>query len=164
MRSCRQEHFPGSGSRSRVIPEATAVVAGADGCPVPPGGIGELLISSPTTTPGYWNGPGDLTPMPDGVFHSGDLVRECEPGILEYVGRTKDIIIRGGSNISPGEIEDALTRHPCVLDAGVAGLPDPDLGQRVGALVVLADSSSRPLADDIRAWLGEQLTLRAESV
>jgi long-chain acyl-CoA synthetase len=145
------------GPYTRVIPEATVRIVAADGRTAARGTVGEMLVSSPTTTPGYWNGPSDLTPMPDGVFHSGDLVREREPGVLEYVGRAKDIIVRGGSNISPSEIEQALRSHPAVLDAGVAGLPDPALGQRVGALVVLTPGISRSSLQDIRSWLGERL-------
>ena len=77
------------------------------------------------------------------------------PGLLEYVGRAKDLIVRGGSNISPSEVEVALRSHP---DAGVAGFADPVLGERVGALVGLADdASTAPRVDDIIAWLGARL-------
>jgi acyl-CoA synthetase (AMP-forming)/AMP-acid ligase II len=141
----------------RVIPEATVQIVQADGRTAARGAMGEMLISSPTTTPGYWNGPGDCIRLPDGMFHSGDLVREREPGLLEYLGRAKDIIVRAGANISPSEVEEALRSHPGVVDAGVAGLPDPALGQRVGALVVLAAGPSRPSIRDVRSWLSDQL-------
>jgi long-chain acyl-CoA synthetase len=145
------------GPYMRIIPEAAVRIVEADGRTAARGSAGEMLISSPTTAPGYWNGPDDYTPMPDGVFHSGDLVREREPGLLEYLGRGKDIIVRGGANISPSEVEEALRSYPGVVDAGVAGVPDPALGQRVGALVVLAAGTPRPSIPDVRRWLSERL-------
>lgn len=114
----------------RVLPEAMVRIVG-----------GELVIRSPTTSPGYWESETDITPMPADGFHSGDLVREVGPGLFRYVGRKKDLIIRGGSNISPSEVEDALRVHPDVIDAGVAGVADAEWGQRVGALVVLRESA-----------------------
>lgn len=141
----------------RPIPEARVRVVDTDGQPAARGAAGEMLISSPTTTPGYWSGPGSYIAMPDGAFHTGDLVRELEPGLLEYLGRAKDIIVSGGANISPHEIEQALRSHPGVLDAGAAGLPDPILGQRIGALVVLTAEASQPSVHDLTTWLGERL-------
>jgi long-chain acyl-CoA synthetase len=141
----------------RIIPEATVRIVDADSRDVVPGGTGEMLIGSPTTSPGYWNGPEDRTPIPDGIFATGDLVREREPGVLEYLGRAKDLIIRGGSNISPREVEEALRGHPDVVDAGVAGLPDPVLGQRVGALLVLGDDAARRPVREIIDWLAERI-------
>jgi acyl-CoA synthetase (AMP-forming)/AMP-acid ligase II len=92
------------------------------------------------------------------VFRTGDLARELSPGLLQYVGRAKDLIIRGGSNISPQEVEEVLRAHPHVIDAGVAGYPDDLLGQRVGALLVLADRPSPvPSAEEIRAWAVQRL-------
>lgn len=130
------------GPYMRVIPEARVQVVDEYGAPVRAGQTGEFLVSSPTTSPGYWQSETETTAFSDGVFHSGDLVRQRGPGVLEYVGRVKDIIIRGGSNIAPGEVEEALRRHPEVLDAAVVGVPDPDLGQRVGALLVMAQGAT----------------------
>jgi long-chain acyl-CoA synthetase len=149
---------PESGPYVRMLPAADVRIVTADGRPAAPGEPGELLVSSPTTTPGYWTGPGDPTPLPEGVFRTGDLVRTAaEPGVLEYLGRAKDLIVRAGSNISPHEIEQVLRGHPGVLDAGAAGLPDPELGQRVGVLVVLAPGPSGPPIGELADWLGERL-------
>lgn len=145
------------GSCVRVIPEATVRIVDGGGRAVAPGEMGEMLVSSPTTSPGYWHGPGRYLSMPDGVFQSGDLVRAREPGLLEYLGRAKDVIVSGGANVSPSEVEETLCSHPDVADAGVAGLPDPILGQRVGALVVLTDDASGHTVRHIRGWLGDRL-------
>ena len=104
-----------AGPYMRLVPEARVNVMGPGGRNVIRGEVGELLTSSPTTTPGYWQSAADHTPLPDGVFHSGDLVRELSPGLLQYMGRKKDLIIRGGSNISPQEVEEVLHAHPDVV-------------------------------------------------
>ena len=142
----------------KVIPGARAEVIRPDGQKADRGEVGELLTSSPTTSPGYWRGAADYTPLPGGVFRTGDLVRELSPGLLQYMGRVKDLIVRGGSNISPQEVEDVLRAHPDVVDAGVAGYPDDVLGQRVGALITLADRTpSAPSAEEIRNWASQKL-------
>lgn len=147
-----------TGPYLRLIPDAHAEITAADGRPVAPGETGEMVTRSPTTSPGYWDGPRDHTLTPEGGFRSGDLVREVGPGVLQYMGRKKDLIVRGGSNVSPGEVEEALRAHPDVLDAAVAGYEDGLLGQRVGALLVVAGRPRHAvLAADIRAWAGEHL-------
>ncbi|HEY4017452.1 MAG TPA: class I adenylate-forming enzyme family protein [Pseudonocardiaceae bacterium] len=136
----------GTGPFMRVIDEASVRIQDAEGRAVHGDEPGELVVSSPTTSPGYWDDDGHITPFPKGVFHSGDLVREVSPGLLRFVGRRNDLIIRGGSNISPTEVEDALRTEPEVADAAVAGLPTERLGQRVGAVLVLI---SGPHPDDV---------------
>jgi acyl-CoA synthetase (AMP-forming)/AMP-acid ligase II len=79
-------------------------------------------------------------------------------GLLQYMGRMKDLIIREGSNIPRQEVEDVLRAHPDLIGAGVAGYPDDALGQRVGVLIVLADrASSVPPTEEIRSWAGQRL-------
>jgi acyl-CoA synthetase (AMP-forming)/AMP-acid ligase II len=147
-----------TGPYIKVIPQARAEVVRPDGRTADRGEIGELVTSSPTTIPGYWQDAGGYTPMPGGVFRTGDLARELSPGLLEFMGRAKDLIIRGGSNISPQEVEEVLRAHPGVTDAGVAGYPDDVLGQRVGALVALDGRTSPvPSAEEIRSWAVQQL-------
>lgn len=147
-----------TGPYIRVIPQARARVVQPDGRKADRGEVGELVTSSPTTTPGYWQGAADHTPLPDGVCRTGDLARELSPGLFEFVGRKKDLIIRGGSNVSPQHVEEVLRAHPDIIDAGVAGYPDDMLGQRVGALIVLADGTS-PVrsAEEIRDWARQRL-------
>jgi long-chain acyl-CoA synthetase len=126
------------GAFSRMVPEVEARVVDEAGDRVADGETGELWLKSASTTPGYWEGPGIITRLPDGFFRTGDIVRMTGEDEFEYIARGKDIILRGGSNISPIEVEEVLRTCPFVIDAAVAGIPDPVLGQRVGAVLVLA--------------------------
>jgi acyl-CoA synthetase (AMP-forming)/AMP-acid ligase II len=126
--------------------------------PVPPGEVGELVLRGPNVTIGYWAGPGLIEDAPkDGWFYTGDLMRQDDQGNLWFVSRKKHLIIRGGSNISPVEVEQALISHPAVGDAAVLGVPDPELGQRVAGFVQLASSAQGVNLNEIRAHVAEQL-------
>jgi acyl-CoA synthetase (AMP-forming)/AMP-acid ligase II len=126
--------------------------------PVPRGEVGELVVRGPHVTIGYWAGPGRIKDAPmKGWFHTGDLMRQDEKGDLWFVSRKKHLIIRGGSNISPIEVERVLTAHPAVRDAAVVGVLDPDLGQRVAGLVQLADSAQGVGLNEILAFATERL-------
>jgi len=119
---------------------AEACLVDGAGAPVPPGEIGELLVRGPNVSIGYWVGPDVIKDAPrDGWWCSGDLMRQDEKGDLWFVSRKKDLIIRGGSNISPIEVERVLAAHPAVDDAAVVGMPDDVLGQRVVGVVQLKD-------------------------
>ena len=123
-----------------------------EGRDVPRGEVGEFLVRGPYVTVGYWVGPDRVDDATrDGWYHSGDLMRRGEGDELWFVGRKKDIIIRGGSNISPVEVERVLMSHPLVRDAAVFGMPDPVLGQRVVAVVQLSsDAGDAAFADILR--------------
>ena len=109
-------------------------------------------------TVGYWVGPGRVDDATrDGWYHSGDLMRRGEGDELWFVGRKKDIIIRGGSNISPAEVERVLLSHPLVRDAAVFGVPDPVLGQRVAAVVQLSSGAGDAALDAILSDAKQQL-------
>jgi long-chain acyl-CoA synthetase len=126
--------------------------------PVPRGEVGELVVCGPHVTIGYWAGPGQMKDAPKGGwFHTGDLMRQDAKGDLWFVSRKKHLIIRGGSNISPVEIERVLMAHPAVHDAAVVGVPDPELGQRVAGFVQLADSAQSVDLDEILAFVTERL-------
>jgi acyl-CoA synthetase (AMP-forming)/AMP-acid ligase II len=126
--------------------------------PVPPGEVGELVLRGPNVTIGYWAGPGLIEDAPkDGWFYTGDLMRQDDQGNLWFVSRKKHLIIRGGSNISPVEVEQALISHPAVGDAAVVGVPDPELGQRVAGFVQLASSAQGVNLNEINAHVAEQL-------
>jgi long-chain acyl-CoA synthetase len=126
--------------------------------PVPRGEVGELVVRGPHVTIGYWAGSGQIKDAPkEGWFHTGDLMRQDEKGDLWFVSRKKHLIIRGGSNISPVEIERVLIAHPAVRDAGVVGVPDPDLGQRVAGFVQLADGAQSVDVNEILAFAAERL-------
>jgi long-chain acyl-CoA synthetase len=108
------------------------------GADVPRGEVGEIVARSKAMMSGYWRDPeATAEAMRDGWIHTGDLAREDADGYYWFAGRKKDIIVRGGSNIAPAEVEEALTTHPAVLAAGVVGAPDPVWGQAVWAFVAL---------------------------
>jgi long-chain acyl-CoA synthetase len=113
-----------------------------DGNEVPPGEAGEIVVHSGAVTLGYWNDPENTKlALRGGGMHTGDLAWRDDDGFLWFAGRSKDIIIRGGSNISPGEVEDVLYAHPAVYEAGVVGVPCADMGQRVRAYVTLKSNA-----------------------
>jgi len=100
--------------------------------------VGELQVMSAANTVGYWDDPAATTAtFADGWLRTGDLVRCDADGYYWFEGRAKQIIVRGGSNISPQEVEDALYHHPAVLEAGVIGIPDAEFGEKVMAYVAL---------------------------
>jgi long-chain acyl-CoA synthetase len=127
------------GPVTRIAPGAQIRLVDDEGRDVPRGEVGEFLVRGPYVTVGYWVAPDRIDDATrDGWYHSGDLMRQGEGDELWFVGRKKDIIIRGGSNISPVEVERVLLSHPLVRDAAVFGIPDPVLGQRVAAVVQLS--------------------------
>jgi long-chain acyl-CoA synthetase len=130
---------------------------GPDGRDVPPGEIGEIAIRGHNVMKGYWGRPADTAEaIPDGWFRSGDLARVDEDGYLFIVDRKKDLIIRGGYNVYPREIEEVLYEHPAVEEAAVVGVPDASLGEEVGAAVVLRPGIAAT-ADDIREFVRAQV-------
>ncbi len=146
------------GPVSRIVEAAGVRLVDDDGVDVARGEVGELLISGPNLTIGYWVGPGRVDGVaPDGWFHTGDLMRQGEGDDLWFVARKKDLIIRGGSNISPLEVERVLLEHPAVRDAAVVGIPDTALGQRVAAVVQLRRGTPRAVLDDILVRARSQL-------
>jgi long-chain acyl-CoA synthetase len=146
------------GPVSRIVPGAQVRLVDDNQVPVPRGEVGELVVRGPHVTIGYWAAPGRITDAPkEGWFHTGDLMRLDETGDLWFVSRKKQLIIRGGSKISPVEIERVLMAHPAVRDAAVVGVPDADLGQRVVGFVQLADSAQSVDLDGILAFATERL-------
>jgi long-chain acyl-CoA synthetase len=121
------------------------------------GEVGEIAIRGHNVMKGYWRQP-DATAeaIPDGWFRSGDLARSDEDGYLFIVDRRKDMIIRGGYNVYPREIEEVLYEHPAVAEAGVIGVPDPALGEEVGAAVVLKPGFTTS-AEEIREYVKAQV-------
>ena len=126
------------GTVGRPVPEMGIRVVDAGGEDLPAGEVGEILTCGPSVTIGYYNNPevNRESFTPDGWFHTGDQGSFDEKGNLRIVGRTKEMIIRGGANIHPREIEEVLYQHPRVLDAAIVGIPDHRLGERVCACIV----------------------------
>jgi fatty-acyl-CoA synthase len=109
-----------------------------DGREVPVGEVGEICVRGPLVMAGYWNKPEETArALRHGWLYTGDLARSDEDGFLYIVDRSKDMIISGGFNVYPREIEDVLTAHPAVAAAAVIGVPDEKWGEAVKAVVVL---------------------------
>ena len=125
------------------------------GAPVAPGEIGLIEVKGPNVFEGYWNMPEKTAAefRPDGFFITGDLGTIQEDGYLRIVGRDKDLVISGGYNVYPKEVEEAIDALPGVLESAVIGLPHPDLGEAVTAIVV--PKSGTLDADEIRAALSD---------
>ncbi|WP_407155112.1 class I adenylate-forming enzyme family protein [Bradyrhizobium sp. STM 3557] len=132
------------GQVMRVVPGAQVRIVDDAGNDVADGEVGEMLIAGDNLFVGYWNDDkATAAALRDGWYHTGDLVRRGEGDEIWFVARKKDIIIRGGTNISPIEIEEAIiAAHPAVAQAAVVGLPDEVLGQRVFAFATLAGTAA----------------------
>jgi long-chain acyl-CoA synthetase len=129
-----------------------------EGNEVPRGEVGEIVIRGHNVMKGYWNRP-DATSeaiTEDGWFRTGDMARVDEDGYFFIVDRKKDMIIRGGYNVYPREIEEVLYEHPAVQEAAVVGVPDAALGEEVAAAVTLKQGESLDAAE-LRAWVKEQV-------
>jgi long-chain acyl-CoA synthetase len=129
---------PKPGSAGKLVPRSRLKVVDAEGIEVPAGEIGEAYSSGPGLMLGYWRDEEQTQSVitDDGWYRTKDLVRIDEDGFVYVVGRLSDVIIRGGTNISPAEVERVLQQHPSVGEVAVVGLPDDIYGQRVVAAVV----------------------------
>jgi acyl-CoA synthetase (AMP-forming)/AMP-acid ligase II len=144
-------------SCGRPFSEARVCLVDDAGQQVPAGEIGEIVIAGPDVFAGYWREP-ELTAaaLRNGWLHTGDLARADDRGYLYIVDRKKDMIISGGFNVYPAEIETVLYQHPAVFEACVVGVPDPVWGESVKAVVVLRDGVSAQ-ADDLIQHCAERL-------
>ncbi|MFB8176926.1 long-chain fatty acid--CoA ligase [Streptomyces sp. NPDC055966] len=124
---------------------------------VAPGEVGELAVRGPNVMKEYWNRPEDTAAtVPDGWLRTGDLARQDEDGYLFIVDRKKDLIIRGGYNVYPREIEEVLHEHPAVALAAVLGVPDERLGEEVAAAVVLRPGA-RADAEELQQFVRDRV-------
>ncbi len=121
-----------------------AKIVGDDGRELPDGESGELMIRGPNVMKGYYKNPEATAQAlePDGWLHTGDIAFRDKDGFFFITGRIKEIIIKGGENIAPREIDEALYQHPAVLEAAAFGVPDARYGQEVMACVVLKPGAS----------------------
>lgn len=146
------------GSIGVPYPDTDAVILSMDTSePIPIGEIGEIVVKGPQIMKGYWNRPEDTKEvLRDGWLYTGDLGYMDEQGYFYVVDRKKDMIIAGGYNIYPREIEEVLYEHPDVLEAVAAGIPDPYRGETVKAYIVLK-KGSRITADEINEYARKYL-------
>ncbi|HEX6601514.1 MAG TPA: long-chain fatty acid--CoA ligase [Solirubrobacterales bacterium] len=128
-----------------------------DDNPLDQGEVGEIVIRGHNIMKGYWQRP-DATEeaMRGGWFHSGDMARTDEDGYFYIVDRKKDLIIRGGYNVYPREVEEVLYEHPRIREAAVVGIPDDELGEEVGAAVVPQDGEKLQ-PEEVSAYVKERL-------
>lgn len=179
LRAAVARHFPGSSKRVGSmygLTEAGGVLATGAGADIEgrPGcvgralstveirignpdaeGVGEILARTPTATSGYLGDPEPITDA-EGWVRSGDVGRIDAEGRLYVVGRSKDMIIRGGENIASVHVESCLRDHPAVAEVAVLGLPHPDLGEEVAAAIVLRPGKGTT-AQDLRAHAASRL-------
>ncbi len=124
---------------------------------VPQSEVGEIVIRGPNVMKGYWHRPeAAAEAIRDGWFHTGDLARVDEDGYFYIVDRKKDLIIRGGFNVYPREIEEVLYEHPAVAEAAVIGVPHSALGEEVGAAVTLKPGAGTT-AEALREYVKSQV-------
>ncbi len=144
-------------SCGKGLPELDVRVLNEDGTDVKPGEVGELTVKGDTVMIGYWKMPeATAQVLRKGRLYTGDLATVDSEGWIYIVDRKKDMIISGGSNIYPREVEDVLFEHPAVLEAAVIGVPDEKWGENVKALVVLkpgAQCTEAELIDHCKANL-----------
>jgi long-chain acyl-CoA synthetase len=127
------------------------------GVPLPAGEVGEIAIRGHNVMKGYWRRPAETAEvLADGWFRTGDLGRVDAEGYFSIVDRKKDMIIRGGLNVYPREVEEVLYEHPAVAEAAVVGVPDEMLGEEVAALVVLKPGASAS-PDELREHVKRQI-------
>ena len=132
-------------------------VVDADDRDLPPGEPGEILIRGHGVMKGYWNQPeATARTLRGGWMHTGDLAYVDEDGYFFIVDRIKDMIIRGGLNVYPSEVEEVLHEHPAVRAAAVVKVPHPVLGEEVGAAVVLRDGAEAS-EKELRAFVRDEI-------
>jgi long-chain acyl-CoA synthetase len=141
------------GSIGTPIPGVEMRVVDDDGRDVASGDVGEIAIRGENVMKGYWGKPEETAKaIPDGWFRTGDLARQDDDGYFFIVDRKKEMIIRGGYNVYPREIEEALYEHAAVAEAACIGIPHPDLGEEVAAAVALKPGASAE-PDELREWV-----------
>jgi long-chain acyl-CoA synthetase len=149
---------PKPGSVGSPLGDTELRVVDERGAPLPAGERGEVQFRGPSVIPGYWNAPDETAAAlsEDGWLSTGDVGYVDADGDLFLVDRKKEMIIRGGYNVYPREVEEALFAHPDVREAAVVGVPHASLGEEVAALVVL-EPGSTPDVEGLRAFVRERV-------
>jgi long-chain acyl-CoA synthetase len=140
-----------------AIPGCEMRCVDLDGNEVPTGEVGEIAIRGDNVMKGYWKNPeATAEAIPDGWFRTGDLATMDDEGYFTIVDRKKDMILRGGMNVYPREVEEVVYQHPDVLEVAVVGMPDDLLGEQVGAAVALREGSTAT-PEEIVAFTKERI-------
>ena len=163
----RADHVTGDDRRLASCGRPSAFIRTAlldeDGNEVPVGEPGEICVSGSLLAGGYWNLPEETAEtFRDGWMHTGDIAREDEDGFWYIVDRTKDMIVTGGFNVFPREVEDVVAEHPAIAQVGVIGTPHEKFGEAVTAIVVLRDGHD--LTDEVVAEIQDMVKQRKGSV
>jgi len=139
------------GTQGKAVPgNEIRIIDPETGATLPPGEMGEITVRGPGNFKGYWNKPeATAEAIPDGWFRTGDLATMDSEGYFTIVDRKKDMILRGGMNVYPREVEECIYEHPDVLEVAVVGIPDELYGEQVGAAVALREGSTATPQDII---------------
>ncbi len=145
------------GSIGLALKDQEMRILNSTGEELPRGEVGEISIKGENVMKGYWNNPSaTMQAIRNGWLYTGDLGYQDQDGFFFIVGRSKEMIIRGGENIYPKEVEEALYRHPAILEAAVIGLPDSRWGEEVAAFIVLKEGQSLS-SKDARLFLKDKI-------
>ena len=143
------------GSVGKPLPNVEVRVVDENDNDVPVGAIGEVIARGPNIMQGYYNMPEETTAaLRNGWLHTGDMGRFDEDGYLYIVERKKDLVIRGGFNIYPRDVEEVLATHPAVIEAAVVGVPSERMGEEVKAYVVTGTTVD---PEELMAYCRERL-------
>ncbi|MEV0948266.1 AMP-binding protein [Rhodococcus sp. NPDC049939] len=153
------DHGGKIGYTGRAVPRTEVAVMDHDGLICPPGTVGEVFVRGATVMKGYWNRPSDTAEVlsADGWLRTGDLGETDADGNLRIVDRVKDLIIRGGYNVYPSEVEEVLYAHPKIVEAAVVGVPDDYYGEEVAAVVATVPGAEFDSAELV-SWAREKLS------
>ena len=156
--STPHDQEPKVGAVGRAVPGMRLEIRDPAGRPVPAGEVGEVWVSGPIVMKGYWRRPeATAEAIRDGWLRTGDLGTLDEDGDLRIVDRLKELIIRGGYNVYPREVEEVLYQHPDIVEAAVIGVADPTYGEEVAAAIVLRDGATLS-TNELRTWAKERLS------
>jgi long-chain acyl-CoA synthetase len=145
------------GSIGTPIAGVSMKVVDDDGVELPAGEVGEIVIRGPNVMKAYWRRPEETAEtIVDGWLHTGDMARTDDDGYFFIVDRKKELIIRGGYNVYPREVEEVLYEHPDVREAAVLGIPHDEYGEEVGAAVALKDGASAT-PEELRDYVKDQV-------
>ncbi|WP_433958427.1 AMP-binding enzyme [Cytobacillus horneckiae] len=144
--------FPMPNIDVKIVDIATGTIE------MPIGESGEIIVKGVTVMKGYWKEPEETeNAIRDGWLHTGDIGKMDRDGYFYIVGRKKELIITGGFNVYPAEVEEVIYQHPAVLEVGVYGVPDTYRGEAVKAAIVIKKGATSS-AEEIQNWCRERLT------